>query len=487
MLLGGSALLALHFVFSTGCEGSQGPRSSAGPIMSGTAPGCATGSGSGGDGEATSGGSTGTGAHPGTSLGCAVMPIARFIARPPKAGATDRVILGGSSILSLADDGGTADPMTSAPGQYCVLDTSALQNGYAAIRTSTKDSNLGVDTGGPSGSSPWHMFALAYPITTGNELGLSTFMFSGTPGAAGNGIGSTTDGHEWWAGNLSPNAQTPHDQALHLYELSSNGGTLLTARRDGGVVVTFPGASSLSSGAMGFRGWYPMPATHGPPDTRIYWAAWFDHELSGPERQQVYRYVGKEFAYRPRRFISATGDSLTAGHIAGANTTSFLEILQAQYAALGEAVYVLNEGLSSQTTTEIAARSPSAFADLYARGNFRDEWLIIGGGTNDHALTVEQSYANLCSISTAAQALGVRTAMSTLLYLTAVEMTPASYAGHDQLNALIRANPCGADRIVDYYVDPLLATPTTAHFPDNTHPDDTALAAMATVQRAVLH
>ena len=195
-------------------------------------------------------------------------------------------------------------------------------------------------TGGPSGSSPWHMFALAYPITAGNKAGIGTFMFSGTPGAAGNGIGSTTDGHEWWAGNLSPSAQSPHDQALHLYELSSNGGTLLTARRDGGVVVTLPGASSISSGAMGFRGWYPMPDTHGPPDTRIYWAAWFDHELSGPERQQVHKYVGKEFAYRPRRFISATGDSITAGHINATNTTSFLEVLQTQYAALGETVYV---------------------------------------------------------------------------------------------------------------------------------------------------
>lgn len=414
------------------------------------------------------------------------MPLARFIARPPKAGAMDRVTLSGSSILSLADDGGAAGPMTSAPGQYCELDTSAPQNGYGAIRTSTKDSSLGVATGGPSGSSPWHMFALAYPITAGNKVGISTFMFSGTPGAAGNGIGSTTDGHEWWAGNLSPGAQSPHDQALHLYEFSSNGGTLLTARRDGGVVVTSPGASSISSGAMGFRSWYPMPDTHGPPDTRIYWAAWFDHELSGPERQQVYKYVGKEFAYRPRRFISATGDSITAGHINATNTTSFLEVLQTQYAALGETVYILNEGISSQTTTQIAARSPSAFADLYAQSNFRDEWLIIGGGTNDNGLTVDQTYANLCSISTATQALGVRTAIGTLIYLTAIQMTPVAYAWHDQLNALIRANACGADRIVDYYVDPILATPTTAHFHDNIHPDDTALAAMATVQRAVL-
>jgi hypothetical protein len=65
-------------------------------------------------------------------------------------------------------------------------------------------------------------------------------------------------------------------------------------------------------------------------------------------------------------------------------------------------------------------------------------------------------------------------------------MTPTAYAQRDQLNALIRANSCGADRIADYYVDPILATPTTAHFPDNVHPDDTALAAMATVQRAVI-
>lgn len=311
-------------------------------------------------------------------------------------------------------------------------------------------------------------------------------MFSGTPSLSGNGIGSSSAGYEWWAGDESPSLLTPHDQALHLYELSSNGGTLLTARRDGGVVGTVAGASSLSSGAMGFRSWYPLPNTHGPPDTRIYWAAWFDHELSAPERQQVYRYVGKEFAFRPRRFIAATGDSVTAGHVDGVDTTSFLEALQARYAADGETVYILNEGVSSETTTQIAARSPSAFADRYAEGDLREEWLIIGGGTNDHGLTAEQTYHNLCAISAATQALGVRTAMSTLLYLTAAEMTPPAYAWHDALNAMIRSRSCGADRIIDYYVDPLLATPTTDHFPDNVHPDDTALAAMATVQRSVI-
>lgn len=422
----------------------------------------------------------------GASPGDVLLPVARFIARPPKVGATDRVTLSGDDIVSLEDDGGSAGAMTSVAGKYCQLDTSAPQNGYAAIRTSTKDSDLGVDVGGPSGTSAWHMFALAYPITAGNKAGIATFMFSGTPGGAGNGIGSTDDDHEWWAGNQSPMVQTPHDQALHLYEFSSDGGTLLTARRDGALVATVPGASMISSGAMGFRGWYPLPDTHGPPDTRIYWAAWFDHELSSAERRQVYQYVGTEFAYRPRRFLSATGDSITAGHVNTANTTSFIEVLQAQYAALGETVYILNEGIASQTSTQIAARSPSGFASRYAQGNFRDEWLIIGGGTNDHTLTADQTYANLCSISKSTQALGVRTVIGTLLYLTAIEMTPVTYAWHDQLNGLIRANSCGANRIADYYVDPLLATPTTAHFPDNVHPDDTALAAMATVQRAVI-
>jgi lysophospholipase L1-like esterase len=423
---------------------------------------------------------------PGTSLGGAVMPVARFIARPPKIGSSDRVTLDGSSVLALANDGGTAGAMTSDPGKYCVLDTSAPQNGYAAIRTASKSSDLAVATGGPSGAGAWHMFALAYPITVGNAAGNATFMLSGTPGAASNGIGSTSDGHEWWAGNNSASAQSPHDQALHLYELSSNGGGQLTAHRDGGLVASAAGATTLSSGAMGFRGWYPLPDSHGPPDTRIYWAAWFDHELTGAERRQVHHYLGKEYAYRPRRFISATGDSITAGHIATINTTSFVEILQAQYAAAGESVYILNAGISSQTSAQIAARSPSTFADYYAQGDFRDEWLIIGGGTNDSGPTPEQTYANLASVSVAAQALGIRTAIGTVLYFTAGQMTPAAYARLDALNALIRANACGADRVIDYYVDPLLATPTLAHFPDTIHPDDTALAAMATVQRSVI-
>ncbi|MEP7122773.1 MAG: SGNH/GDSL hydrolase family protein [Byssovorax sp.] len=422
----------------------------------------------------------------GARLAAAQRLGASFIARPPRVGTSDRVALNGTSIVALADDGGSAATMTSAPGNYCEIDTSAPQNGYSAIRTSSSSSDLGVAAGGPSGVAGFHLFALAYPITAGNPAGIGTFMLSGTPGEAINGIGSTSDPHDWWAGVGGPTVQTPYDQALHLYELSSNGGTLLTGRRDGGVVATAAGGTTLSSGAMGFRSWYPDPSSYRPPDTRIYWAAWFDHELSSTERQDVYRYVGKEFAYRPRRFFSATGDSITAGHINATNTTSFLELLQAQYAAAGETVYILNEGVSSETTEQIAARSPSTFADRYAQGDFREEWLIIGGGTNDHASTPAESYANLAAISAAARALGVHTAMSTLLYLTAAEMTPATYAWRDQLNALIRQNSCGADRIVDYYVDPLLATPTTDHFPDNTHPDDTALAAMAAVQRAAI-
>ena len=466
---GSFALLALGLIFSMACETLE------------TA-------GTGGGGAAT----TGAGGAPsvipgaGTSLGAAGIPGAKFIARPPKIGTSDRVTVDGSSILSLANDGGTAGAMTSDAGERCTLDRSAPQNGYSAIRTSSKSSDLGVATGGPSGSGAWHMFVLAYPITAGNPAGLSTFMLSGTPGEASNGIGSTSEGHEWWAGYKSPNVQSPHDQTLHLYELSSNGGTLLTARRDGGVVASVAGASTLSSGAMGFRSWYPQPDSHGPPDTRIYWAAWFDRELTGAERRQVHRYIGDEYAYRPRRFISATGDSITAGHILTANTTSALEILQAQYAAAGESVYILNAGVSSQTSAEIAARSPSTFADRYAQNDFRDEWLIIGGGTNDNGPTPEETYANLAAISVAAQALGVHTAIETVLYRVVASTNPEIHAWQDALNALIRANACGADRVVDYYVNPILATPTPAHFPDNIHPDDTALAAMATIQRSVI-
>ena len=195
-----------------------------------------------------------------------------------------------------------------------------------------------------------------------------------------------------------------------------------------------------------------------------------------------------EYAYTPPRFFSATGDSITAGHVGTANTTSFLEQLKIQYAALGEYVDIDNRGISGETTAQIAARSPSSFAQDYAPLNFRREFLVINGGKNDNAgvVTPAQAYANLASISVAAQALGVQSVMTTAHYSTPGAMSPYLYTWVDALNVLIRANSCGADYVVDYYVDPILANPTTTYWPDEIHPGNVALAAMSTVIRSVL-
>ena len=195
-----------------------------------------------------------------------------------------------------------------------------------------------------------------------------------------------------------------------------------------------------------------------------------------------------EYAYTPPRFFSATGDSITAGHVGTANTTSFLEQLKIQYAALGEYVDIDNRGISGETTAQIAARSPSSFAQDYAPLNFRREFLVINGGKNDNAgvVTPAQAYANLASISVAAQALGVQSVMTTAHYSTPGAMSPYLYTWVDALNVLIRANSCGADYVVDYYVDPILANPTTTYWPDEIHPGNVTLAAMSTVIRSVL-
>lgn len=426
---------------------------------------------------------------------------ARFIAR------ADHATLSGSNITSLANAGGTAGAMTSPGSAYCTLDSTVLQGGKGAIRTSAYTSDLRVLTGGPTGTTPLHLVALVQRISQpGAGQNNSDFMISGDPGndashknfgvgvvAASNGAWDLVGGfgNASQGGNASTFPNGAFDTSVHLFEGIATGSQILL-NRDGGKTIFFAGgATTLSSGRMGFSGIYPL-TQYGPPDTRVFWAGWFDRVLTTAERVLLLKYLAAEFSFRPQRFFSATGDSITAGHIGGVNTTSFLELLQGQYAALGtpEKITIFNQGISSQTTTQIAARSPSSFADAYAPlgANFRDQWLVINGGKNDNQATETpaQCYANLAAISVAAQAIGVKTVMTTAFYGTPVAMTPANYAWVDGVNALVRANSCGADKVADYYTDPNLASPTTTYFPDNVHPNDAALGFMATILRGVI-
>jgi hypothetical protein len=426
---------------------------------------------------------------------------ARFIAR------ADHATVSGSNITSLANAGGSAGAMTSPGSNYCTLDATVLQGGQSAIRTSAYTSDLRVLTGGPTGTTPLHMVALAQRISQpGAGQNNSDFMISGDPGNDGShknfGVGVVAASNGAWdlvggfqnssqAGNAATFPNGAFDTAVHLFEGIADG-TQILLNRDGGKTVFFAGGSTtLSSGRMGFSGIYPL-SIYGPPDTRIFWAGWFDRVLTTPERVSLLKYLAHEFAFRPQRFIAATGDSITAGHVVTANTSSFLEQLKSQYAALStpETICIFNQGISSQTSAQISARSPSTFADAFSPlgANFRDQWLVINGGKNDNQATETpaQCYANLAAISVAAQALGVRTVMTTAFYGTPVAMTPSNYAWVDAVNALIRANSCGADFVGDYYLDPILASPQVAHFPDNVHPDNVALAAMATILRGII-
>jgi hypothetical protein len=291
-----------------------------------------------------------------------------------------------------------------------------------------------------------------------------------------------------------------YDARLHLYESISDGSQLLMLR-DGGQLGAFAGGTDLlSSGEMGLQWGYQL-SIYGVPNTLVYWAGWFDRVLTVPERVWLLKYAKSEFSFQPQRFIAATGDSITAGNVSGVSDqatsgvvggTSFLKQLVLQYAALAipESIEIFNQGISSQTSTQIAARSPSSFASGFAPlgANFREQWLIIGGGKNDNQSTETpaQCYANLAGISVTTQALGVKTVMTPLLYGTPATRTAPTDAWTDALNALVRANSCGADKVADYYIDPILATPQLTHFPDTVHPDTTALAAMATVLRGVI-
>ena len=432
--------------------------------------------------------------------------VARFIARADKVGVAARTTRSGANILTLANDGGTAGSMSSSAGSYCTVDETVPLGGYGAIRTGSTSSDLRVLTGGPTGVTAAHLMVLAKCVSQGGAgQQNSTFMIAGDPGADAThknfGVGSMAASNGSWNfvggyGNAYQGGNNTFplgafDTNVHLFEGIADG-TQIQLNRDGGkTIFSAGGATTLSSGRMGFSGIYPL-TSYGPPDTRIYWAGWFDRVLTTAERVLLLKYIAVEFSFRPQRFIAATGDSITAGFVGGVNTTSFLALLQGQYAALAtpEAITVFNQGISSQTSTQIAARSPSSFSDAFSPlgSGFRDQWLIINGGKNDNPATTTpaMTYANLASISIAAQALGVKTVMTTAFYGTPVAMTSANYAWVDAVNVLIRANSCGADKIGDYYLDPNLASPTTTYFPDNVHPNNAALGFMATIIRGVI-
>ena len=78
--------------------------------------------------------------------------------------------------------------------------------------------------------------------------------------------------------------------------------------------------------------------------------------------------MNDEFSFTPKRFIQTIGDSITTGHVGTANTTSYIELMVAQYAALPipEKVYYNNTGVSSETTTQILARVTPTYMKFFA-------------------------------------------------------------------------------------------------------------------------
>lgn len=412
------------------------------------------------------------------------------------------VTLSSGRVLGLADSGVTAGLMTADVAGSLLYDTSELLNGHAALRTDSTAANLFVATGGTTGTAAFHLAALvriiAQPDASHQD---ATFMLVGDPGSDGahknSGIGALNalNGAWLYAGGqqtaiIRGSTSAPgavYDSGIHLLEAKSTG-ALISLYLDGGFVGSTVGVTSLTSTRMSFCGTYPLDA-YGAPDTRI-WCAAFMTSLTTLLRVEFLKWIKRTFTFTPKRFISVTGDSITQGNVANASTTSYVALMRSQYATAGETVYILNAGISSQTSAQIAARSPSSFADYYAPlgSNFREEWLCINGGKNDNISTVTpaQTYANLASISVAAQALGVRTVMSTAFYGTPEAMTPTIIAWVDALNVLIRANSCGADKVCDFMLDALVATPTRTHWPDDVHPDDVVLAVMAARMRATI-
>jgi hypothetical protein len=427
------------------------------------------------------------------------LPCARFIARAPEVGTTNRVTLSGSNILTLSNDlGGIAGPMSSSPGAYCTFDTSIPLGKYGAIRTVSTSSDLKVLYGGPTGTNPFHLICLAKPIsqTGAAQGGSGKFMLSGDPGNDANhknsGIGNVSVLNGVWteiggyqnpiaAGGNLPRAI--FDTNTHIFE-AVNDGSQLIMKQDGGRLGLVSGGSTLSSGQMGFHGAYPLPL-YGPPDTMIYWAGWFDRVLTDTEMALLCNYINTEFTFIPKRYIQVIGDSITAGHISGANTTSYIEQMVLQYAALPipEKIYYNNTGISSQTTTQILARVTPTYMLDFSPPLFREQWFVIGGRTND-VISPAASYANLASINTIAHTAGIKTCIITVI--PGASMNAQQIADYNAFNGLVLANSAGFDKVAN--LSPIFPTvpTTTFYLPDNIHPTNAVISSMATIIRQAI-
>lgn len=419
----------------------------------------------------------------------------------------ENATLSGSNITSLANPRGTAGAMTPASGStYCTLDSSVLQGGKSAIRTSSTASDMRVLTGGPTGSGAFSIYALTQILAQNSgSQNDSNFFTLGNPGNdathAPYGLGCTVVSNGAWlrAGGfqnttLVGNTGRPlmaFNANLRLLELVSTG-SLVTVSADGGKLASLATAVALdNSGRLGFSGPYPI-ASYGPPDSRTYGLWVFNRALTATERAQLLAYAARFFTYTPARFVDVIGDSRTQGHIAAANTTSYLEQMVSQYAGLGtpEVVYGKNDGITSETTAQIRARAEAAgFFDYFAPATFRRQRMIIRGLTNDPGagLTPAQSYANLAAISALAQSYGIKTVISTEHCTTTSNGTDRTNVA--TFNALVLANSGGADAVADIRsVIPNYATtnPTTTELPDGVHQSNAILAAEATIYRSVV-
>jgi len=369
---------------------------------------------------------------------------------------------------------------------------------YQAIRTSSVNSDLRVLTGGPSGTTPFHLVVLAQSVSQPDaDHQDSSFMLAGSPGNDVNhkssGIGSVNVLNGSWirmGGFQNPLAagsalsRATFDTRLHVFELI-NDGSRLHMVRDGGRLGSVDGATTIVGPEMGFRGAYPLQ-NYGPPDTRIYFGGFFDRELVLAERSRLLtRYLKHEFTVAPDRYVQVTGDSIVAGHVATANTTSFIELMVSQAATGGETIYFNNQGISGQSTAQILARVTTDYMASFAPPGYREQWHIIAGRTNDQAvgLTPVQSYANHAAIVAITKAAGVKAAVMTCI--PAVSMTAEDITRLADFNALVLGNSSGADAIVD--LTGIMPTPaTTDYLPDNVHPSDAVNAVIAAAVYAAI-
>ncbi len=420
----------------------------------------------------------------------------------------ENATLSGSNITALANPHGTAGAMVTG-ATSCTRDASVLLNGNAAIATSSTSSDLHVATGGPTGNGAFAVYALMQ-ITAQKSAGGdqdSNVITLGNPGNDGThkqygiGVNVAANGPYMRVGGFgntalvgaTNNLPMVWDGKLRLFELNSSG-SLVTFSADGGLLASLATAVTLdTSGAIGFRGAYPLPA-YGPPPALVYGMWVCSRALTSTERANLLAYASRKFAYTPARFFSTTGDSKTAGHITGfnpndssnaINTTSYGELMVSQYASAGSTIYYKNDGITSQTTAQIRARVETAgFFNSFAPSAFRRQYMVIRGYTNDPGagLTPAQSYANIAAISVLAQSYGIKTIVSTEYGTTAYNQ-----GNRDNLatfNGLVIANSCGANAIGDIRGNVsggTTANPTTVQLPDGTHPSDATNALDAAV------